>query len=218
MSWDGTTSPGKKLGAGDYTLTPTGAGPALGDDLTIVSHSVGTVTDVALEQHHISHRQRQQGQIGQPGPHRHLKPPVHHRGAGAGNPRSGALLLACEDRVSVNHLTGFFGTTYADHAKHAAFIMKAERRAGRSIPLRPVRPLSPQRRSQSPYLKRQSRGWSSASPGFCRLPTLRRLFFVGLRPEEFSRWRRTSASVGAHRAAADQCGHAGLPPKVRYGR
>lgn len=48
MSWDGTTSAGKKLGAGDYTLTLSGK-DASGNDVTIVSHAVGTVTDVALE-------------------------------------------------------------------------------------------------------------------------------------------------------------------------
>jgi flagellar basal-body rod modification protein FlgD len=48
MSWDGTTSAGKKLGAGDYTLTLTGKDSS-GNDVAITSHSVGTVTDVALE-------------------------------------------------------------------------------------------------------------------------------------------------------------------------
>lgn len=48
LSWDGTTSAGKKLGAGDYTLTLTGKDSS-GNEVKIVSHSVGTVTDVALE-------------------------------------------------------------------------------------------------------------------------------------------------------------------------
>lgn len=48
MSWDGTTSAGKKLGAGDYTLALTGK-DASGNDVKIVAHSVGIVTDVALE-------------------------------------------------------------------------------------------------------------------------------------------------------------------------
>lgn len=48
MTWDGTTSAGKKLGAGDYTLTLAGKDSS-GNDVKIVSHSVGIVTDVALE-------------------------------------------------------------------------------------------------------------------------------------------------------------------------
>lgn len=48
LSWDGTTSAGKKLGAGDYTLALTGK-DASGNDVKIVAHSVGIVTDVALE-------------------------------------------------------------------------------------------------------------------------------------------------------------------------
>jgi flagellar basal-body rod modification protein FlgD len=48
FSWDGNTATGKQLSDGDYTLTLAGKDSS-GNDVAITSHSVGTVTDVALE-------------------------------------------------------------------------------------------------------------------------------------------------------------------------